>query len=363
MSVASSLDQLPSLLASLGVKNPLYVCSARWVRTLNAQKAPVFSDFHANPDFDACAAGMCMYLRRRCDGLVAMGGGSAMDTAKGIRAMLLSPSPERALDMIYTGICPMICIPTTAGSGSEATPTAVLYVDGAKFSLSSPALVPDHVILDESTLASLPFEMKRSCALDALCQAIESYWCRSATASSRSIAGNVISGILQVLRVYLEYNACSGAMLRLSYRAGQAIAITRTTAAHAMSYQVTKCLNVPHGDACALTLPFLWLHALKNPALSPVMEELASLMGVPSPEDAPLLFLGMCRAFGLKAPGMPEKDIFDHLVSSVNVERLGNHPETLTRGDLAEIYRLALDPASAAEIRERADAVWRTYGT
>ena len=255
MLVFPSLAFLPDLLRTLHMQRPLLVCSSRWADTLRkvCPDAPMFSSFSANPDFDQCAAGLCMLERYACDGLLAMGGGSAMDTAKTIKGMFLSPTPARALEMKYSeGTLPLICIPTTAGSGSEATQTAVVYVDNRKFSLSHPSLLPDGVILDPAPLQTLPFAQKRSCALDALCQAIESYWSKSATMESCTLAQKAICGIFPILPAYLsEDRAAALAMLTFSHMAGQAIQLTRTTAAHAMSYQLTKCLGIPHGDACA----------------------------------------------------------------------------------------------------------------
>ena len=137
--IRTSLDALSDLLSAVGMTRPLYVCSRRWTSRL-PDGAPVFSHFEPNPDFDQCAAGVSMFQRKGCDGLVAIGGGSAMDTAKGIKAMLLSTSFPAALLGQYLGshAYPLICVPTTAGSGSEATQTAVLYVDGQKHSLPIP---------------------------------------------------------------------------------------------------------------------------------------------------------------------------------------------------------------------------------
>ncbi len=347
--ILDSLSQLPDFLKALNISKPLTVTSGRWLNTLRPVLSPlfspavipVFSAFSPNPDFDACAAGLCMLERKGCDGLIAVGGGSAMDTAKAIKAMYLSPTPADALNMRLGGTAPLplILIPTTAGSGSEATQTAVVYVDGAKFSLSHPGLMADGVILDPAFLRTLPAAQRRSCALDALCQAIESYWSRAASPASRLLAGPAVSGIASVFPAYMAGDAAAEkAMLHWSYQAGEAIQLTRTTAAHAMSYQLTKRLGIPHGDACALTLPYLWQRLLGTPAV----QALASLLQLAAPEDGPVFFLRLCRRFGLTPPGLPDPELLEELVNSVNVERLNNHPESLTREDIREIYRLAL---------------------
>ena len=360
--IRTSLDALSDLQLTLGISRPLFVCSKRWAQRL-PKGAPVFSRFDPNPDFDQCAAGTSMFQRKHCDGLIAIGGGSAMDTAKGIKAMLLSSSPTAALLGQYPGSTafPLICVPTTAGSGSEATQTAVLYVDGQKHSLSHPMLYAQGVILDASLLATLPVSMKRSCALDALCQAIESFWSNASSEESRAIAGPAMQEILRVFVPYLQGDPqAAETMLHASYAAGQAIQLTRTTAAHAMSYQITKRMGIPHGDACALTLPYLWLRLNNDPGFAVTGTLLADVLGVSS-VDAPLLFLGLSMDTGLLPPGCPDEELLEYLTDSVNLERLGNHPQHLSRDDIRDVYIQALTPASE-ELAAKALAVWRHHG-
>lgn len=359
--IRTSLDALSDLLSAVGMTRPLYVCSRRWTSRL-PDCAPVFSHFEPNPDFDQCAAGVSMFQRKGCDGLVAIGGGSTMDTAKGIKAMLLSTSFPAALLGQYPGshAYPLICVPTTAGSGSEATQTAVLYVDGQKHSLSHPMLLAQAVILDPSLLSTLPADMKRSCALDALCQAIESFWSKAATTESQMIAGPAMQVIFHWFLPYLQGDRqAAEQMLHASYAAGEAIQMTRTTAAHAMSYQITKQLGIPHGDACALTLPYLWMRLTRDPAFIKPGSMLASRMGV-SFNDAPLLFLGLCLDTGLYPPRCADPELLDYLTDSVNIERLGNHPQPLTREDIRALYIQALNPAPE-EMAEKALALWRHH--
>ena len=174
-----SLAKIPAVLEKLGVRKPLAVCSnslrPALAEALGEQPHAVFSGFHANPDFQDCAAGRAMYLAQGCDGLVSLGGGSAMDTAKAIKALLVAPDAGAVLAGQWEAR-PLahLAIPATAGTGSEATSIAVMYVEGKKHSLDHPALLPEAVILDPDLLASLPLYHKKSCALDALCQGIES---------------------------------------------------------------------------------------------------------------------------------------------------------------------------------------------
>ena len=116
-----------------------------------------------------------------------------------------------------------------------------MYENGQKISIGHPCLLPEGVILDSALLDSLPDYHRKSCALDALSQGIESYWSRAATEESRVHAYLAILGVLDNLKAYLAGDAhAADEMLEAAYQSGRAIQITRTTAAHAMSYQLTK---------------------------------------------------------------------------------------------------------------------------
>lgn len=145
-------------------------------------RLPVFDAFHPNPDLQDCVAGAALYQEKECDGLISVGGGSAMDTAKGIKALLMTDIAHvRANQLPPEGNVPHLAIPGTAGTGAETTAVAVLYENGQKLSVDHPALLPDGVLLDGSLLDTLPEYHRKSCAMDALAQGIESWWAKKAT--------------------------------------------------------------------------------------------------------------------------------------------------------------------------------------
>lgn len=360
-----TLARLQDMMDGLKMRRPLVVAGDRLYGAMKAQTGlalPQFSGYHPNPDFADCAAGAAMYRAHACDGLISLGGGSAMDTAKGIKAMLLAGGAEEALTYAFSKErIPHIAIPATAGTGAEATQFAVVYLQGMKHSLSHPALLPEGVLLDAALLDTLPDYHKRSCAMDALCQGIESWWATGATDDSRVHAEAAIRGTLDNILPYLAGDkAAAEGMMQASYRSGEAIQISRTTAAHAMSYRLTHHFGIAHGHACAVTLPVLWELLLQDEAQASTVRGLSRAMGLADPAQGPRLFRGLMLTIGLDAPLLPSSAVLDDLASSVNAERLGNHPQRLTQEMLRQVYVRAMTPLSEAE-RLACLKAWNDY--
>lgn len=363
---AGCLEQLGALLETLDVNRPMLVGGERLSKIFVSHTGinlPCFSGYHANPDFSDCNAGAEMFRVNGCDGLVSIGGGSAMDTAKGIKALLLADSASDALAYRFSEEkIPHVAIPTTAGTGAEATQFAVVYLDGMKHSLSHPALLPDGVVLDPALLETLPDYQKKSCAMDALCQGIESWWAIGATDESRVHAGAAIKGVMGRVRAYMAGDAAAAQdMLLAAFRSGQAIQISRTTAAHAMSYRLTHHFGIAHGHACAVTLPILWELLLNDPDQQTVLQGLASVMGLDDPRQGSDLFRGLMLELGLEIPPLTSDDVLEDLTASVNAERLGNHPQKLSQKMLKDVYVQAMAPLSAEKMQQCL-AIWRKYG-
>ena len=362
------VHQVKSLASSLGMENPLLVAGnsgrARLLSAMGiAGDGPVFSAFQSNPDFDDCLQGLAAYRQGGHDGLVSLGGGSAMDTVKGIQALLLADSPADAIaSRLQDGHIPHVAIPSTAGTGSEATQFAVLYVADVKQSISHAALLPDGVILDADLLSTLPMHHKKACAMDALCQGIESYWAKDATEESRVQAFLAINGVLKHLKAYIAGDKqAEEDMLEAAYRSGCAIQLTRTTAAHAMSYQLTKRYGMAHGHACMVTLPYLWANMMEASAYQPMLRELAASMGLGSELMVPRFLSGILLAMDLPLPERVDDAALSALADTVNADRLSNHPQPLTRKDILRIYRQALTPLTGMA-RQVAQDLWTYYG-
>lgn len=349
---------IAAMLAKLGVCRPLLVCSRRMEKDFAARTGltlPCFSGYHPNPDLADAVAGAEMYREADCDSLISVGGGSAMDTAKAVKALLLAGDMDAVrANKLPEGRLPHMAIPGTAGTGAEATPIAVVYENNEKLSLDHPALLPEAILLDGSLLDTLPLYHKKACAMDALCQGIESFWAVNATAESRIHAEKAILGVMRNMDAYLAGDAAAAdSVLEAAYESGCAIRISRTTAAHAMSYQITKRIGPAHGHACMLTLPHLWRHM----GDMPVIRELNALIGT---SDGAELLQGLLAATDMLPDDLPDDATLDALAASVNVQRLGNHPEKLGKEELRAIYVQAFTPIPAGE-RARLAQLWRKY--
>lgn len=364
-----SLKKLPELCQKLGIRKPLIVGMEPLTGTLLKKNpwllsAPVYTGFHSNPDLKDSEEGAGLYAKEQCDGLISVGGGSSIDTAKAIKARLNAKSED---DVICSRIdgnvrCPHIAVPGTAGTGSEATQIAVAYVNGSKVSLNHPSLRPDGVILDASLLDSLPLYHKKSCALDALSQGIESYWSRGSTDDSKVNAFLAIIGVLDNLKAYLEGDPhAAEEMLDASYQSGKAIQITRTTAAHAMSYMLTKKMGLAHGHACFLTLPVLWESMQEKDEMQDILKDLSAKMRLGDIRMGPKLLKGILYDLDMQIPPVPDEAVLEELACSVNTERLNNHPVKMTKEEIKQIYRRAMIPPRDNEKQACLD-IWRYYG-
>lgn len=196
------------------------------------------------------------------DLVVAVGGGSVLDTAK-LYAVLSRPgNPDLAAAAagatLQVAGCPLIAIPTTSGTGSEVTPYASLETkEKKKITIGHPFLFPSVALVDPELTYSMPAYVTACTGFDALSQAIESFWAVSATPLSQSHALRSLEMIVPYLKTAVEspLNAkAREAMAMGSCEAGLAIAHTKTTAVHSVSYPMTAHFNVAHGHACALTL-------------------------------------------------------------------------------------------------------------
>ena len=320
----------------------------------------MFSDFTPNPVYEDVCKGIDLFQITKCDSILAVGGGSAIDVAKCIKlavlakegnASIIPPLVSQRLPIDGAKI-PFIAIPTTAGTGSESTHNAVMYYEGAKQTVTNDGVLPDYAILEPSVLKTLPLYQKKCTMMDALCQGIESWWSVNSTEESYEYSRKTVELIIANWRKYIFENddeAAAQIMLAASY-GGRAINITQTTAPHAMSYKITSLYKLPHGHAVAVCLPEVWTYMLEHPEecidmrgseyLMGVFNEIACSMGVGTPVEAIALFRDMMKEMELRNPVSENREAdLKVLASSVNPVRLKNNPVKLKYFVIELIYK------------------------
>lgn len=194
--------------------------------------------------------------------IVAVGGGSVMDIGK--IASIIGFHSITVEDLLNTGYTKekevkLICVPTTAGTGSEATPNAIVAIpeEHIKIGIVEESMIPEVVILDGNLLKSLPYTIAAATGVDALAHAIECYTSNKANPISNVFAQEAMKIIFRSIEEACEENGDmehKNAMLRASFYAGVAIATSGTTGVHALSYPLGGTYHIPHGVANAILL-------------------------------------------------------------------------------------------------------------
>ena len=309
------------------------------------------SDIEENPDIESITRSAEQYRSFAPDAVVAVGGGSVIDTAKAVIALSGGNSEDEVLSNTFR--LPkkrplFIAVPTTAGSGSEATHFAVIYKQLKKYSVTHQKLRPDIALLDPEATFSCPEHVTLAAGVDAVCQGIESFWSRNANDESRVYSLEALSHLLpSILKAAdnLHDSEARGDMLQGAHFAGKAINITKTTAGHAMSYTLTKNYGIPHGLAVMSVME----------QLVPLMEEKYGYAA----EALDAVFTqtgwgdGLMSGFAQLCAEVKKRvkvqisvsdaaAEIEKLSGQVNIERLRDHPVELEAEDIRRIYEKIL---------------------
>lgn len=315
-----------------------------------------FSDFKPNPDYESVVKGVRLFRENSCDAIVAIGGGSAIDVAKCIKLFSQMPTDGENgewLSQKYTANdIPLIVMPTTAGTGSEATRYAVIYYEGNKQSITDISIIPGTILFDVSALNSLPMYQRKATMCDALSHAIESMWSLNSTDESMEYSESSIMHIIRNMDGYLA-NTYEGnyQMLMASYTAGKAINITQTTAGHAMCYKITGLFGCAHGHSAMLCNRVLYDWNFRNidkcrdsrgkEYLLDVLNRIGIAMDCTDAKTGIIRLNEIFDKLDLEIP-KATKEQFEILESSVNSTRLKNHPVELDDEAIRDIYHMVL---------------------
>lgn len=314
-----------------------------------------FSSFKPNPQYASVVEGVEKFHIEKCDTIVAVGGGSAMDVAKCIKLYSNMDVSKNYLEQkIKPNNVPFYAMPTTAGTGSESTRFAVIYYEGVKQSISHYSCIPSVVILDASVLRTLPLYQKKSTMMDALCHAVESFWSVNATDKSKEYSKEAIRLIFRNKDSYLinEDTGNKGMMIAANC-AGKAINITQTTAGHAMCYKLTSLYGIPHGHAAALCVSKLWPYMISNTQkccdkrgkeyLDFMFKELAGILGYKTSMGMAEMFQALVNELKLEIPLLKSYQDYEELKMSVNPVRMGNNPILLDIDTIDILYHQILE--------------------
>lgn len=326
---------------------------------LNGFPSIHFDDFSVNPSVQDVSKALDLCRRERCCFVLGVGGGSVMDLAKAVSLLATQDGPCEALLMEGRTLprqIPSVMIPTTAGSGSEATRFSVIQKNLGRYSFTQESLIPDYVILEPSFTNSLPAYITAYTGMDALGQAMEAFWSIHSTEESRKYSEQAMTLVLKNLEacVMKPDDGLRENMLMASHLAGRAINLAQTTAAHAVSYPLTSYFHIPHGHAVALTLPyFIEFNAgvTKRDVqdrrgysfVQFIIGRLLKILQVSTGEEAKMKILDMMKAIQLKTRfkdfGIAESDLDFIVDNGLSPQRAGNNPRTVTPEHLRALLR------------------------
>ena len=363
-----SFQQLPEHIRELQAKRPLIVLDKQLAATgmkeqvvellkKSGMECQIFDKVDPEPKISLADEGAKLALKAKCDIVIGIGGGSAMDVAKAIA--VLAANKGKAVD--YLGLnkvpgpgLPKIMIPTTAGTGSEVTFTSVFVRPDLKKKegMNSPFLYPDLALLDPLLTVSLPPGPTASTGIDALCHAIESYTSINASPMSELLSLEAIALISENLRTAVHDGTNIVArekMLLGSLYAGLGLANAGVTAVHSLSYPLGGKYGIPHGLANTVLLPHVMSFNISGAQekfvdIAEAMGEMVE--GLPLREAAYLAVEAVNALVedcgiqtNLEDLGISEDDFEEMAKIAMTVARpLANNPRQVTVEDAVVIY-------------------------
>lgn len=272
---SGALSLVASRLKKEGKKHPLILCGPVMAKSValsilkksleeNGMAYEVFAKVEPNSPFPSIEEAYSLFSANSCDCLIALGGGSTMDAAKAVGAKAACPSKTldhfKGVLKVRKKIPYLVAIPTTAGTGSEATLAAVVVnpENHDKFSINDPHLIPSLAVLDADLLATLPPKLIASTGMDALTHALESYIGKARTKLTKETSLQAMELIRDHLyEFYADPSVASHrqAMQKAAFLAGVSFTRGYVGYVHALAHSLGGFYGVPHGYANAVLLP------------------------------------------------------------------------------------------------------------
>lgn len=317
-------------------------------KELNLSKVVSFSNFNQNPQLVDLKKGISLFNEGNYDLIIAIGGGSVLDMAKLISVMAHQNNNIEEIiqgkEVLNNTKTQLLSIPTTAGTGAEATSFAVVYINKVKYSVAGQSILPNYVYLSPEFSLSASSYLTACTGLDAFSQAIEAAWSVNSNSKSEKYSLEAISLVWENLQNAVlnnDKNAKSN-MLEASFLAGKAINITKTTAPHAISYAFTSYYNIPHGHAVALSLPLFFEYnynltdadCMDNRGCEVVKTRIKKVFTLLSSDISSIKaeLISFFNSIGINIEIHTLIKNFDSslILENINLERLKNNPRRVT---------------------------------
>lgn len=365
---AGSIEHIKDVAADLGATRALIISDQGVARAglLSKPKAlleaagvavTVIDTTPPEPDVAQVEAILASASAQSYDLIVGIGGGSAMDVAKVVAVLMSNKVSLRDLlnkaPIAKRGV-PTLMVPTTAGTGSEATPNSIVLVpeDELKVGIVSAKLIPDGVILDPEMTVGLPPAITASTGMDALTHAIECYMSKKGSPFSELFALKAIALISRsIRRAYTNGGDLDARhdMLLGAYYGGMCIATSSTTAVHALAYPLGGKYRIPHGVSNAILLPYVMrFNGVGNEGK---FRDVAIAMGLPvvGKSDVAATEAVIAALFTLNRDLSIPSDLKPWNITAADLETLvdgaakvtrllDNNPRAMSRADIAAIY-------------------------
>lgn len=364
--ISGGLEKLPEFIKSKKLTNVLLVTD-KGIRGLglttsleNGLKEAgvncvVYDDTVPNPTIGNIEDALKLYIDNKCEAIIAFGGGSSMDCAKGVGARVARPKmPVRKMKgllKVHKATPPIFAVPTTAGTGSETTLAAVISdpEKAEKYPINDPVLIPKYAVLDPQITVKLPPHITSTTGMDALTHAVEAYIGHSNTKETKEMAIKATKLIFENLETAYKDGSNLEArnnMQHAAYYAGIAFTRAYVGYVHAVAHSLGAQYHIAHGLANAVILPY-FLEAYGKTAYKP-LAELADVVGITgnSREEKAKKFIEAVKQMNKDMnipehfPEIKEEDI---AIMSKHANAEGNPlypvPKLMDRKELAEMYR------------------------
>lgn len=347
-------DRIADILREVGHEKVLLIADPYMASSGKAEElknkadgiiAAVFSDVDPNPTIHNVNNAMKVANEFNVDGIVALGGGSVLDTAKAAAAGIGSDLTAEQLvtGSKVTAALPLVAVPTTAGTGSEVTAVSIIswHEEGIKFPLVSPLLYPKTALVDSTYVYTAPAPVIAASGVDVISHCLDAISSVKATplSDNNALYGAQIAFENLERAVNQKDHKAIDAMMLASLVAGLAFSQTGTTGSHAASYFLTSEYGVPHGEATAFTQD-AWIRI--NAKARPEINELVQRIGFKDVDDVAEKLNVLKKKINLRTTlkelDIPVEDLDVIAQKTLDANNWPNNVAPLTKDEVKEIF-------------------------